>query len=147
VIMIVSCVGDPDLATLQRDPAASLRLPNAVDLGHFRGDREATIDGPQTAWDSHVFGVLVSDAEVHAFYDSELQRRGWKPDRLATSPSTVELVAWGWCKGAMIFRVGIEDQPRAFRPEFYRGYTFTTVFEAAIQGRDPALGCPETVPR
>jgi hypothetical protein len=47
----------------------------------------------------------------------------------------------------MIFRIGIQDQARAFKPEFYQGQTFRTVFDARIRSRDPALGCPERIPR
>jgi hypothetical protein len=47
----------------------------------------------------------------------------------------------------MTFRIGIQDQPRAFRPEFYKGQTFRAVFDARLRGRDPALGCPERIPR
>ncbi len=89
-----------------------------------------------------MFGVQVGDGDVHTFYDRELVRLGWKADPIAARTSTVELLAWGWCKGAMTFRIGVEDQPRAFKPEFYRGQTFRTVFDARIQGRDPARGCP-----
>lgn len=101
-----------------------------------------TIDGQQMAFDAHVFGTQVSAADVHAFYERELARLDWKTDPLATSPDTVELDAWGWCKGAMVFRIGIQDQARAFRQDFYRGQTFKTVFDARIRGRDPARGCP-----
>ncbi|MBI3521828.1 MAG: hypothetical protein HY071_01855 [Chloroflexi bacterium] len=139
--------GDPDLAALQRESAASLRMPDTVDLGHFYSDKLSTLEGPQRAFDAHVFGVQSSDVDVHAFYDREITRLGWQYDFLATSISSVELAAWGWCKGAMVFRIGIQDQPRAFRSEFYKGQTFRTVFDARIRGRDPSLGCPERIPR
>lgn len=122
-------------------------MPDAIELGHFSGEKISTIEGPQTAFDARAFGIQSSDADAQAFYDRELQRLGWQPDRLATSLGSVELAAWGWCKGAMKFRVGIQDQPRAFRPEFYKGQTFRTVFDARIAGRDPSLGCPTQVPR
>lgn len=120
-------------------------MADAVELGHFNGDKRTTFEGPQQAFDGRVFGVQVADADVHAFYDRELRRLGWIPDRLATSISSVEIQAWGWCKGTMKFRIGIQDQPRAFRPEFYRGQSFRTVFDASIMGRDPSLGCPTRV--
>ena len=149
VAIVVAACGpaSPDLGRLQSEPAAALRMSDAVDLGHFWGDKRSTLDGPQDAFDAHEFGVQNSDAEVRAFYERELGRLGWQVDRLATSMDTVELAAWGWCKSAMIFRIGIQDQPRAFRPEFYQGHTFRTVFDARIRGRDPTLGCPERIPR
>ncbi len=145
LVLALCSTRDPDLSSLQRDSATALRMPDAVDLAHFSGDRQSTIDGHQTAFDAHVFGVEVSNSDVHAFYERELLRLGWKPDPAATSPDTVELDAWGWCKGAMIFRIGIQDQARAFRPDFYRGQTLKSVFDARIQGRDPARGCPARV--
>ena len=144
-ILAACSPGSPDLAALQRESAASLRLPDAVDLGHFYSDKLSTLEGPQVAFEAHVFGTQRSDEDVRTFYDRELVRLGWQADRLAASLSTTELAASGWCKGAMKFRIGIQDQPRAFRPEFYRGQSFQTVFDARIVGRDPAIGCPTHV--
>ena len=144
LLIVAACgTGEPDLATLQRDPAATIRLADAVELGHFYGDKHMSLDGPQPAFDSHVFGAQVTDDAVKAFYDRQLRQFGWQADPLAGTMMSAELSATGWCKGAMEFRIGIEDQARAFKPEFYRGQTFRTVYDAAIQGRDPALGCPE----
>src|SRR5712691_11882155 len=127
--VLTSCFGgaDPDLAALQRDPATALRMSDAVELGHFWRDREMTIEGPQRAFDAREFGVQVSDDDVHAYYDLELLRLGWRSDPIATAIGSVELSAWGWCKGAMVFRIGIQDQARAFQPQFYRGQTFKSV--------------------
>jgi len=147
-ILTSACgTGAPDLGTLQRDPASAIRMPDAIELGHFSGDQRTTLEGPQTAFDSRVFGAQATEDAVRSFYDTKLRQLGWQSDRLAGVMTTVETAAWGWCKGAMVFRVGIEDQPRAFKPEFYRGQTFRTVYEAAIEGRDPTLGCPERLPR
>jgi hypothetical protein len=150
-ILLLACVffaatcgpSTPSLGALQKESAAAIRMRDVVELGHFSDDARTTLEGPQPAFDSRVFGTQATDDAVRAFYDGELQRLGWQSDRLAGVMTTVELAACGWCKGAMVFRVGIEDQPRAFKPDFYRGQTFRTVFEAAIQGRDPGLGCPE----
>jgi len=145
VVAAACASGSPDLAALQREPAASIRLPDAVDLGRFSGEKETTFEGAQPAFEAHVFGTPQSDDEVRNFYDRELVRLGWQSDRLAASLGSTELEAWGWCKNAMKFRVGIQDQPRAFRPEFYRGQSFRTVFDARIVGRDPTIGCPTRV--
>lgn len=145
VVAAACASGSPDLAALQREPAASIRLADAADLGHFSGDKLSTLEGPQPAFDAHVFGTQRSDEDVRNFYDRALVPLGWQADRLAASLGSTELQAWGWCKGAMKFRIGIQDQPRAFRPEFYRGQSFQTVFDARIVGRDPAIGCPTRV--
>jgi len=121
-------------------------MDGVTELGHFFGDKESTFEGPQPAHDDRIFGTQVTADEVRAFYDQELQRLGWQPDRLAGVLGSVELAAWGWCKGAIAFSIGIEDQPRAFKPEFYKGQTFRTVFDARMTGRDPSLGCPERIP-
>src|SRR5438270_4889528 len=135
LVIVAACGSDvPGLSTLQGDRAAAIRMADVVELGDFSGDKHTTIDGPQPAFDTHVFGTQATQDAVHAFYDRQLQQLGWQADRLAGPMTTVELVAWGWCKGGgLVFRVGIEDQPRAFKPEFYKGQTFQTVFEADIQ--------------
>jgi hypothetical protein len=148
VTVLVSCgSSSPDLAALRAEPAAALRMPDAVDLGHFWSEKRETFEGSQVAFDAHVFGVQVGDIDVRTFYERERDRLGWKPDRMAGAIDSVELAAWGWCKGAMTFRIGIQDQPRAFRPEFCKGQTFRAVFDARLMGQDPALGCPGRIPR
>lgn len=148
MLTLSSCsLSEPDLSSIQRESAAGLRMADAVELGHFYGDKITTFEGPQPAFDGRVFGIQASDTDVHAFYDRELRRLGWQPDRLAGTLGSVELAAWGWCKDAMNFRIGIQDQPRAFRPEFYKGQTFRTVFDASMIGHDPSLGCPTQIRR
>ena len=77
VLIVFGCSpSSPDLRTLQRDPAAAVRMTGATELGHFSGDRASTLDGPLFAHDDRVFGVNETAAAVRIFYDRELQRLG-----------------------------------------------------------------------
>src|SRR5258708_9571014 len=91
--------GDPDLAALQRESAASLRMPDVVELGHFSGDKRSTLEGSQPAFDGRVFGIQVAEADVRSFYDRELTRLGWQADRLAPSPRNPQPAAPGLVQG------------------------------------------------
>jgi hypothetical protein len=134
-----------DHAALVADPAARVRLPGAVVLTHVSAESAKTIDGPQPAFDGDILGTQLSAEQVRTFYGGELVRLGWKPNAYAGLASTTDLVAWGWCKDRMDYRVAVVDQTRAFKPEFYKGQTFTTVIHAAIVSRGPtpcALSTP-----
>lgn len=61
---------------LEADPAFALRMPGADELARVGGDRELTIDGPQTPFAGHIFGTTATSAEVYAFYERELARLG-----------------------------------------------------------------------
>ena len=141
---LAACMqGSVDLATLQRDPASALRLTDATELGHFSGEQRLSPDGPVEAYDARVFGTQQSEAAVLDYYQRELARLGWKSDTLEAIRNTVELRAWAWCKRGMTARLAIEDKARAFRPDFYKGQDFQTVFEASLKGRDPNFEkCP-----
>lgn len=144
-MLVASCTSEEfvDRATLLRDPAAKLRFPGAVELGHVGGEREDTFEGPRGAFDGYILGTQVSEQEVFAYYATELERMGWLRDPLVGTRATTELMAYGWCKGRMNFRLGIEDQPRAYRPEFYRGHRFATVFSATIDSRRLSRPCSD----
>ena len=131
-----------DRAVLLRESASKLRMAEVFELSHVGADRTTSIDGPQGAFDGYYFGAQATESEVYAYYAGELTKSGWIPDRIAAIMGSVELKAWGWCKDAMNYRLGIQDQPRAFKPEFYQGRQFTTVFNAEISSREPDLKCP-----
>ncbi len=139
-----ACLGNPyvERRDLVADPAWKLRMPGSEELAHFADERRMTIDGPVAPYDGFAFGTQARDLEVFAFYDGELRRMGWQQEYLI-SAATTELRVWAWCKPRLLFRLGIEDQERAFRPEFYRGRSYVTVFDARLQGRDPDAPCPE----
>jgi hypothetical protein len=135
--------GAADLPTLQRDPAAALRMPEATELGHFFSEQRFTPEGPVDAYDVRVFGIQLSEAAVLDYYQREMAKLGWKSDQLYAFHSTAELRAWAWCKSTMTARLAIKDTASAFQPDFYRGQDFQTVFEAGIRGRDPKIeACP-----
>ncbi len=144
LLVTAACVANPyvERRVLVGDPAWKLRMPGSEELAHFSDERRMTLDGPVDAYDGFAFGTQASDLEVFAFYDGELRRMGWRQERLIYA-ATTELRVWAWCKPPMLFRVGIEDQERAFRPEFYRGRSYVTVFDARLQGWDPDAPCPK----
>ncbi len=117
-------------------------MQGAVELLHFGGDNQMTIDGPIDAWDGYIFGVQASPEEVFAFYARELARLAWQGDALRLTQLTTETDARAWCSSSANFTVGIKDQARAFQPDFYRGQSFRTVYEARITARGPGAPCP-----
>lgn len=52
LLLLAACATEEfvDRATLLRDPAAKLRFPEAVELGHVGGERENTFEGAQGAF-------------------------------------------------------------------------------------------------
>ncbi len=142
LVVAVCTPGTPSRSALQGDPASKLRMPSAVELLHFGGDNQMTLDGPLDAWDGYIFGVPVDAAEVLAFYDRELARLGWSVDPLRLTQLSTETEAKVWCRSLLAFRIGIKDQARAFQPDFYRGQTFRTVYEARITAQPPGTTCP-----
>jgi len=117
-----------------------------VELGHFGSDRITTLEGPQAAFDGYIFGTQDTEQGVLTYYEAELLRSGWLRDRMSAFRATTETVAWGWCIGRIDFRLAVEDQKRAFQPDFYRGQTFLTVFDARVQSRNVSLPCPMPSP-
>jgi len=135
-----------DRVALLADPAAKLRPTGVVELGHVSSDRITNVEGNQAAFDGYIFGTQDTEQGVLTYYEAELRRSGWLRDRMSAFRATTETVAWGWCKGRIDFRLAVEDQKRAFLPDFYRGQTFVTVFDARLQSRDLSLPCPMPSP-
>ncbi len=127
---------------LEADPAYLLRMPGADELARVGGDRELTLDGPQTPFAGHIFGTTATSAEVYAFYERELARLGWKREPYVLGRSSVELENREYCTPKALFRLAIKDKDRAFQPAFYRGQTYTTVFDARLEGIEPGPPCP-----
>lgn len=68
-------------------------------------------------------------------------------DPLRLSQLTTESDARAWCRALLTFHIGIKDQARAFQPDFYRGQTFRTVYEARITARSLGTACPARLGR
>lgn len=129
-----------DRATLLKEPAVQVRFPGAVELAHVGAERVTTFEGPQSAFDGYILGTDAEAEVVHSFYARELGRLGWIPES-TTRRSTAELAAWWWCKSGITYRLAIKDQKSAFQPEFYRGQTFRTVFDASLVSRGRSVPC------
>jgi len=128
-------------SVLLRDPVSQLRLPAAVELAHVGAERVATFEGPQSAFDGYILGTNADADAVLAYYARELERLGWTREA-TTRHATTELAAWWWCKERMTYRLAIEDQKKAFQPEFYQGQTFQTVLDATLMSRSRFHPCP-----
>jgi len=132
-----------ELRELQADPAARLRMPEAVELGHNARDRRLTVEGSANAFDAYSFGTHASPEEVLAFYERELVRLGWTQDDGAVSKSTTDLRVDGWCKPRVAFRLAVVD-PRQFRPVLDRdGRPYRTLFDAGLAAMSPEERCRE----
>lgn len=114
-------------------PEASLLPPGAEVLATGGGDDERTLTGPTHAFAWKLVGVQQTSAEVEAFYTEELAARGWAVGgrRGSHLRSTSEDAAFGWHKGDLVFRLGIQDMdgpdadPEAWAP-------YTTVIDVRV---------------
>ena len=144
-LLLASCLPwvnqSPERSELVADPAAKVRMPGADELAHFAREKEFTVEGQAHAFDAHVFGTSAREQEVIAFYDQRITALGWVRDDFAVFAGSTDLKARGWCKSRMAYRLAIKDQRRAFNPEFYRGKTYVTVYDAGLQAREPDAKC------
>jgi hypothetical protein len=129
-------------ADLKADPAFALRMADSDVLLETGSEAERGIDGSTEAFAGHVFGTSATSAEVYTFYERELARLGWRPERGPYSRSGVELENRDYCKSGATFRLAIKDKNRAFQPSLYKGKDYVTVFDAALLGTDPRQQCP-----
>jgi hypothetical protein len=138
-----ACAASPlERSDLEADPASRIRMPGADVLTHVADERHTSIEGPQPPFEGFIFGTMSSRDAVYAFYEAELARLGWKREPRVLGRSTVELDLREYCKPKVFFRLAIKDKARAFRPEFYGGRDYVTVFDARLVGVDPTGKCP-----
>jgi len=130
-----------DLAVLQADPAFALRMPGSDELAEVGTEQEFGIEGRTSAFAGHISGTVATSADVYAFFDRELGRLGWRLDTPPFSRSTAEIENRLYCKRKASFRLAIKDSS-AFQAAFYRGKSYTTVFDARLIAVDPKTACP-----
>ena len=130
------------LADLQREPAAALVMPGADELARGGEERRQVLGRPKAAGVGVAFGTQASAEDVFAYYDRELRALGYTFIPNGVVPATTEFEAWGWCKPAAAFRVGIKNQAKAFEPSFLQGRSYRTVFSADLTGRIASQPCP-----
>lgn len=130
------------LADLQADPAFALRMPDADELAELGAERAAGAEGSTPMFAGHIFGTRSTSAEVYAFYERELGRLGWRLDTPPFASSTAELENRLFCNSKRSFRLAIKNKDTAFQPAFYRGRSYTTVFDATLIATDPKTSCP-----
>jgi len=129
-------------ADLEADPSFSLRMQGADELALVGSDRLFTFEGERPPFAGHIYGTMATSADVYAFYERELARLGWQLEAPPFPRSSAELENRVYCKRKVEFRLAIKDKDSAFRAEFYRGRTYTTVFDASLLAIDPAIPCP-----
>jgi len=133
-------------ADLEADAAFALQMPGANDLGHFGGDRRFKLGGDfeEQPFAGHTYGTTAASAEVYSYYEVELARLGWLRESPFYSGSSTDLDGRLYCKKGLGFRLAIKNKETAFQVAFYRGRTYTTVFEASLHPNDPKSACPRT---
>jgi hypothetical protein len=135
-------------ADLEAEAAFALQMPGADDLRYFGGDRRFKLGGAfeQSPFAGHTYGTTATSADVYSYYESELARLGWLREGPNYFGSSTDLEGRLYCKKGLMFRVAIKDKDRAFQLAFYRGRTYTTVFEASVHPNDPKSPCPRPRP-
>jgi len=129
-------------ADLEAEAAFAVQMPGADELARVGGDRRFTLEGEQNPFAGHIYGTTATSADVYAFYETELARLGWRKQLPPYPRSTAELENRIYCKIGAEFRLAIKNQDTAFQAGFYRGRTYTTVFDATVLSGDPRSPCP-----
>lgn len=125
---------------LWREPESELVPPGSEVLDRREGEAGQRAEGIDTASVGLLIGSRDSAADVEAFYETELDSRGWQPPtdleaiglRIRT---TTELSARSWRKGDLVFRLGIIDMTDPFAEGPSEGYA--TVYRISLVDRPP----------
>jgi hypothetical protein len=145
IAIVVGCttVMPPSQVTpldLWSEPESQLVPPGSEVLDKREGEAGQTIEGTNTASVGLLIASQDSPADVEAFYETELDSRGWQPPtdleaiglRIRT---TTELSARSWRKDDLVFRLGILDMTDPFAEGLSEGYS--TVYRISLVDRPP----------
>ena len=120
---------------------ASLAYPGSTQLGELALDQQTgSITGPQSAEFGRQFGTDASEADVEAFYEAELARRGWiapeSPQGIVYRiPGSTESRVRAWEKGDAFFRLSFRARDKQGRLDAATLARYPTVFEARLKSR------------
>ena len=98
--------GGYSLADLRALPEEHLFYPGSDTLGHLGDEASGGPVKPHAASSGYVLGAQAAPGDIEAFYDRELQGRGWGP-KLPVGGATDEVRTVGWRKGALFFRFAV----------------------------------------
>ena len=154
VALLVGGCGSTDaspLASLRAMEEASLAYPGSTQLGELALDQQTgSITGPQSAMLGYQLGTDASEADVEAFYEAELARRGWtiaRSDAAITVgiPGSTESSARAWEKGETFFRLSFrrrDDQGRLDSATLAR---YPTIYEIRLRLKIPERSVPASL--
>jgi hypothetical protein len=125
---------------LWRKPESQLVPPGSDILDTSEEKFGQTAEGTNAASVGLLIGSQDSPAEVEAFYETELDARGWQlPTDLQAIGlrirTTAELSARSWRKSDLVFRLGMLDMTDPFAEGPSEGYA--TVYRISLVDRPP----------
>ena len=105
LVVIAGCDDSGPLRDLRAMPEATLYYPDSKVVREIATPQINSPDGKSGAAFGHLLGANATRDEVLAFYDRELQARGWRTT--APGTGTNELKVAAWTNDKAIFRLGI----------------------------------------
>ena len=141
LVVLVAACGTTDerpLASLRAMDEASLAYPGSTQLGELALKQQTgSITGPQAAEFGYRLGTDAIEAEVEAFYEAELERRGWVVAESLVAiavgiQSSGETSARAWEKGDVFFRLSFRRRDKLGGLEPSELERFPTVYEVVL---------------
>lgn len=131
------------LASLRAMEESSLFYPGSTQLGEIALDEQTgSITGSQSAQFGNQLGTDATEAEVEAYYEAELDARGWIPAESLEAigfgiQSSGETGSRAWERGDTYFRLSFRrrDDFGGLQPSVLA--EFPTVYEARLKAKRP----------
>ena len=123
--------GGYTLSDLRKLPEEHLFYPGAEVIDRLGQEAFGGPVRPHPASSGYQLGVQATPAEIEAFYDRELQARGWGA-QVSVGQSTAEERTFGWSKNGLLLRVAVrrKGDPRN-PPEAVTG-KYATIYEIMV---------------